>query len=130
VVHEFAPGEFPDGLAFDEEGHVWVTAIVANRLIRVDPATGRAACMLDAGDPEHMARIAAACEAGRLTPADMAEARSPLANVSSIAFAGPGRREAWLGCLLADRIMRLPMPLAGHPPPHWAWHDSTKEEPA
>ena len=121
VLHDFAPGEFPDGLAFDEEGQVWVTAIVANRLIRIDPASGRAVRMLDAGDPAHVARIAAGSEAGTLTPADMAEARSPLANVSSLAFAGPGRREAWLGCLLADRIMRVPMPVAGHPPPHWGW---------
>lgn len=119
VVAEFEEGEFPDGLAFDAEGQVWVTAIVANRLIRVDPATGRMARMLDAGDPAHVARIAAACRAETLTPADMAEARSPLANVSSIAFAGPGRREAWLGCLLADRIMRVALPVAGAPPPHW-----------
>ncbi|HEV7266748.1 MAG TPA: Gfo/Idh/MocA family oxidoreductase [Falsiroseomonas sp.] len=54
-----------------------------------------------------------------MAPADMATAgSSPLANVSSLAFAGPGRREAWLGCLLADRIMRIPMPVAGHPPAH------------
>lgn len=121
VVHEFAPGEFPDGLAFDAEGQVWVTAIVANRLIRIDPSSGRAECMLDAGDAAYAASVAARCEAGTLTPADMAKASSPLANVSSLAFAGPGRREAWLGCLLADRIMRVPMPVAGHPPPHWAW---------
>jgi len=121
VVAEFAEGEFPDGLAFDEEGQIWVTAIVANRLLRIDPATGRVTRMLDAGDPAHMARIAASWRAGTLTPADMAEATSPLANVSSLAFAGPGRREAWLGCLLADRIMRVPMPVSGSPPPHWTW---------
>jgi sugar lactone lactonase YvrE len=121
VVAEFEEGEFPDGLAFDEEGRIWVTAIVANRLLRVDPATGSVTRMLDGGDPGHVARIAAGCRAGTLTTADMAEARSPLANVSSLAFVGPGRREAWLGCLLADRIMRVPMPVAGAPPPHWRW---------
>ena len=121
VVAEFAEGELPDGLAFDMQGQVWVTAIVANRLLRVDPETGQVERVLDAGDPAHVARIAAAIRARALTPAQMADAASPLANVSSIAFAGPGRREAWLGCLLADRIMRVPMPLAGAPPPHWAW---------
>ncbi len=119
---EFGEGEFPDGLAFDEEGQVWVTAIVANRLLRVDPSTGQVARMLDGGDAAHVARIEERWRAGSLTPADMATAgRSPLANVSSLAFAGPGRREAWLGCLLADHIMRAPMPVAGHPPPHWTW---------
>ncbi|WP_270936391.1 SMP-30/gluconolactonase/LRE family protein [Falsiroseomonas oryzae] len=121
VVADFAEGEYPDGLAFDAEGQVWVTAIVANRLLRVDPGSGHVARMLDTGDPGHMARIAAASRAGTLTPADMAQASSPLANVSSLAFAGPGQREAWLGCLLADRIMRVPMPVAGAPPPHWRW---------
>lgn len=121
VVAEFETGEYPDGLAFDAEGAVWVTAIVANRLLRVQPATGRVTRMLDAGDPGHMARIAAAAAAGTLLPADMAQAASPLANVSSIAFAGPGLHAAWLGCLLADRIMRVPMPVAGAPPPHWRW---------
>jgi sugar lactone lactonase YvrE len=119
VVAEFGEGEFPDGLAFDEEGQVWVTAVVGNRLLRVDPATGRVARMLDAGDPAHVARFEAAWRAGLLAPEDMMEAHSSLANVSSLAFAGPGRREAWLGCLLADRIMRVPMPVAGSPPPHW-----------
>jgi sugar lactone lactonase YvrE len=121
VVAEFEEGEMPDGLAFDAEGQVWVTAIVANRLLRVDPTTGRIARMLDAGDPAHVTRIAAATRDGNLTPADMAQAASPLANVSSLAFAGPGRREAWLGCLLADHIMRVPMPVIGAPPPHWRW---------
>jgi sugar lactone lactonase YvrE len=121
VVAEFAEGELPDGMAFDDEGHVWVTAIVANRLLRVDPATGRVACMLDGGEAEQTARIAARIAAGTLTPEAMASVRSPLANLSSIAFAGPGQREAWLGCLLADRIMRAPIPLAGAPPPHWHW---------
>ncbi len=121
-LHEFAPGEFPDGLAFDSEGQLWITAIVANRLLRFDPARGTMATMLDGGDPAHVARIAAAWRAARLAPADMADpGGSPLANLSSLAFAGPGRREAWLGCLLADRVMRVPMPVAGHPPPHWHW---------
>jgi sugar lactone lactonase YvrE len=121
-LHEFAPGAFPDGLAFDAEGQLWITAIVANLLLRFDPARGRMTTMLDGGDPAHVARIAASWRAARLTPADMASAGgSPLANVSSLAFAGPGRREAWLGCLLADRVMRVALPVVGHPPPHWQW---------
>jgi len=121
VVVEFADGEFPDGFAFDAEGCIWVTAIVANRLLRVDPATGGVERVLDAGDPDHVARIVAAYGAGILRPGDMEGANSPLGNVSSLAFAGPGRREAWLGCLLRDRIARVTMPVEGAPPPHWRW---------
>jgi sugar lactone lactonase YvrE len=118
----FGPGEFPDGLAFDAEGQVWITAIVGNRLLRVDPAQRRVTCMLDGGDPAHVALVEDAWQAGRMTPAMMATAgASPLANLSSLAFAGPGSRSAWLGCLLADRIMRVELPVAGHPPAHWLW---------
>lgn len=41
--------------------------------------------------------------------------------ITSAAFAGRRRREAWLGCLLAECIMHAPMPATGHPPPHWRW---------
>ena len=119
---EFGPGEFPDGLAFDAEGQLWITAIVANRLLRVDPRDRRVTCMVDGGDPVHVALVEEAWRAGRMTPSMMATAgQSPLANLSSLAFAGPGLRSAWLGCLLADRIMRLDLPIAGHPPAHWLW---------
>jgi sugar lactone lactonase YvrE len=122
IVAEFGPGEFPDGLGFDAEGQIWVTTIVANRLLRVDPANGRVTCLLDAGLPELTARIEASWQQALLTPEDLAAcAASPLANLSSLAFAGPGRRAAWLGCLLADRVGFVEMPVAGQPPPHWGW---------
>lgn len=112
----------PNGIAFDQDGSFL--------LAHLGPEEGGVFRLTPEGQVSPVLREA---EGMRLPPTnyavrDMAGARSPLANVSSIAFAGPGRREAWLGCLLADRIMRVPMPLAGHPPPHWAWQDSTKEE--
>ena len=44
TVTEFGPGDFPDGLTFDDEGHVWVPCVVSNRLIRVAP-DGRPAAL-------------------------------------------------------------------------------------
>ncbi len=35
VVTRFGAGTYPDGLAFDAEGGVWITSIVSNRVIRV-----------------------------------------------------------------------------------------------
>ncbi len=37
VVAEFGHGIYPDGLTFDEEGGIWITSIVSNRVIRVTP---------------------------------------------------------------------------------------------
>jgi hypothetical protein len=42
-----------------------------------------------------------------------------LRNISSIAFAGPDRRSAVLGCLLGDRLATLRLPVAGVAPTHW-----------
>ena len=36
TVHDFGPGEFPDGFAFDGEGGVWVACVNANRVIRIE----------------------------------------------------------------------------------------------
>lgn len=48
VVAEFGVGEFPDGLALDVDGGVWVICVVANRVLRVDPS-GDVTTWLDAG---------------------------------------------------------------------------------
>jgi sugar lactone lactonase YvrE len=119
VVTEFGPGTFPDGLAFDEEGHAWVVSIVSNRLIRVAP-DGRPTLWLEEADADHLAWVEAAFEAGTMgrPHLDGAPSRS-LRNISSIAFAGADRRTAVLGCLLGDRLATLRLPVAGIAPTHW-----------
>lgn len=50
----------------------------------------------------------------RLGAEHMARAgESPLGNVTSIAFGGPGRRTAYLGSLLNDHVLVLELPVAG-----------------
>ena len=120
VVTEFGPGTFPDGLAFDEEGHAWVVSIVSNRLIRVAPD----------GAPDALARRrrrrAPGLGRGRLRGrrrwagrTSTAHPAASLRNISSIAFAGADRRTAVLGCLLGDRLATLRLPVAGVAPTHW-----------
>ena len=119
TVTEFGPGTFPDGLAFDEAGHAWVVSIVSNRLIRVAP-DGRQTLWLEDADPEHLAWVEAAFEAGEMGRPHLDGVRSQvLRNISSIAFAGPDRRTAVLGCLLGDSLVTLPLPVAGVAPAHW-----------
>ena len=119
VVTEFGPGTFPDGLAFDVEGQAWVVSIVSNRLIRVAP-DGTPTTWLEDADTEHLARVEAAFEAGTMGRPELDGIQSRcLRNISSIAFCGPERRQAVLGCLLGDRLATLPMPVAGLAPVHW-----------
>jgi sugar lactone lactonase YvrE len=119
TVAEFGAGTFPDGLAFDEEGSAWVVSIVSNRLIRVLP-TGEQHTWLEDNDPAHLAQAEAAYEAGTMGRPHLDGIVSrQLRNISSIAFAGPDRRTAVLGCLLGSRLAVLDMPCAGLTPPHW-----------
>ena len=119
VVTTFGAGTFPDGLAFDEDGHVWVVSIVSNRLIRVAP-DGTPTLWLQDADPGHLARVEAAYEAGTMGRPELDGVRSRmLRNISSIAFAGPDRRTAVLGCLLGEHLATLRLPVAGIAPTHW-----------
>jgi sugar lactone lactonase YvrE len=119
VVTEFGPGTFPDGLTFDVEGHAWVVSIVSNRLIRVAP-DGTPSVWLEDADPGYLAQVEATFEAGSMGRPELDDIRSRrLRNISSIAFCGPDRRSAVLGCLLGDRLATLAMPVAGVEPVHW-----------
>ena len=122
VVFEFGPGQFPDGMAFDAEGNVWVASIISNQLIRVDPDKRVAEVSLEDGDRDHVEWVEQAYRADALGRPHMDQIRSRrLRNISNIAFGGTDLRTAFLGCLLGSQIARLPMKVAGTPPVHWKW---------
>lgn len=120
VVCSFGEGAYPDGLAFDEAGGAWVVSIVSNRLIHVAP-DGTPTTVLEDVDADHLAAVEAAFQQGRMGREHLDQVHSRrLRNISSIAFCGPDRRQALLGCLLGDRLHRLPaMPAPGLAPVHW-----------
>jgi sugar lactone lactonase YvrE len=119
IVTEFGAGTFPDGLAFDVDGHAWITSIVSNRVIRVAP-DGHQQIMLEDNDTEHLAWVEAAFVAGELGRPHLDNIRSQrLRNISSLAFGGRDLRTGYLGCLLGDAVAHLPMPVAGIAPTHW-----------
>ena len=96
-----------------------MVSIVSNRLIRVAPDGNQTVWLQDA-DPAHLAWIEAAYDSDTMDRPHLDGIRSEvLRNISSIAFAGPDRRTAVLGCLLGDRLATLPMPVAGATPIHW-----------
>lgn len=119
VVATFGRGTYPDGLAFDAEGHVWITSIVSNRVLRVAP-DGATTLILEDADPAHVDWCEAAWRAGELGRPHLDRAAGRvLKNISSLAFGGPDLRTAYLGCLLGDAIASFRAPVAGHPPFHW-----------
>ncbi len=119
TVAEFGAGSFPDGLAFDRDGGVWISAVVSNRVIRV-AADGRQTVVLEDSLPEHVAWVEAEYLAGRLGRPHLDTIKSRvLRNISSLAFGGPDLATCYLGCLLGDRIACFPSPVAGVEPVHW-----------
>lgn len=119
VVTTFGHGTYPDGLAFDAEGHVWITSIVSNRVLRVAP-DGATTLMLEDADPAHVEWCERAWRTGELGRSHLDRAAGRvLKNISSLAFGGPDLCTAYLGCLLGDAIASFRAPVAGHPPFHW-----------
>ena len=119
TITEFGPGTFPDGLAFDSEGCIWVTSIVSNRVIRVDPS-GAQEIVLEDSDPDHLDWVEAAFQAGQLGRPHLDNIKSnTLMNISSLAFGGADLKDIYLGCLLGDQVVKLRSPVAGRAPEHW-----------
>ncbi len=114
----FPADTFPDGLAFDAEGALWVTSVISNRLIRVAPDLTWTVLFEDL-TPSGRESIAAYAKGG-LTWDQIEQSRgSRVSNLSSVAFGGPDRKTLYLGGLGVDAIHVLRSPVAGLPMEHW-----------
>ncbi|WP_418320864.1 SMP-30/gluconolactonase/LRE family protein [Piscinibacter sakaiensis] len=121
TVAEFEAGDFPDGLTLDAEGALWVVCVGSNRIYRIT-ADGKRQTVIDDADPECVARLESAMQAGELTRPLLGAARGRhLANVTSLAFGGPDLCTAYLGCLGGSALVRFRSPVAGLRPDHWNW---------
>lgn len=119
TVAEFSAGVFPDGLAEAEDGSLFVTSIVSNRVLRVWP-DGRVETVLEDFDADHVDWVEAAFQAGEMDRPHLDGVRSErLRNVSNLAFGGADLRTAYLGCLLGDAVACFESPVAGRALPHW-----------
>jgi sugar lactone lactonase YvrE len=122
VVHQFGEGQFPDGLAFDAEGQVWIAGVISNQLIRLDPERRTAEIVLSETDVAHVAWVEEAFVANALGRPQMdTNPAVTLRNLSSIAFGGPDLRTGYLGCLLGSQIARVQLPVSGVAPVHWRY---------
>lgn len=114
------PGDtYPDGMAFDVEGALWVICVISNRLLRVAPDLSWTVVFEDA-DQAQLERVAAAHAQGRLTWNDISVSRgSRVSNLASVAFGGPDLKTLYLGGLGISEVQALPLPVAGTPMAHW-----------
>ncbi len=121
TIASFGPGDYPDGLALDEAGGIWVVSVASNRLFHIAPDS-KPRVVIEDSDPDRLAVLEAALQARRLTRPMMHDTRGRiLSNISSIAFAGAERRVAHLGSLGGDRLATLDMAVPGAKPVHWDW---------
>lgn len=123
TVSEFGHGTYPDGLTFDEQGAVWVTSIVSNRIVRVLP-DGTQQVILEDSDPQHLEWTERAFLEHKMGRQHLDKAAGQrLRNISSLAFAGADRKTIYLGCLLDTVLYRFNTHVAGWKPAHWHFPD-------
>lgn len=112
-------GAVPDGFAFDACGNLWITLILAERLVALTPE-GEVLTLLDDGNPEAVAAFDRHFAAGTVTPEVMAGCKGTLAPwMASVTFGGADLRTVYLGSLMGTTIPFFRSPVAGLPLSHW-----------
>lgn len=117
IVAEFGMGTFPDGLEFDARGGVWITSVVSNRLIRVDPLTGRQELMFQDADMDHVRRLEAKFQTGAFAGSNPGP--GTLGSIASLAFGGSDLCTVLIGTVFDDRLPHFKSPIPGAEPAHW-----------
>ena len=119
TIFEFGFGEFPDGLTFDVEGGIWITSIVSNRVIRIDP-NGESQIILEDSNLCHLEWVEKAYLSSSLERKHLdTNASKVLKNISSLAFGGNDMKTVYLGCLQGGSIATFRSNIAGAEPAHW-----------
>lgn len=115
-------GGIPDGFAFDAHGNLWITLIMAERLVALTP-DGQVLTLLDDGNPAAIADFDRHFRAGTMTPEVMATCKGTLAPwMASVTFGGPDLRTVYLGSLMGTTLPSFRSPVPGLALPHWTRH--------
>jgi hypothetical protein len=119
TITEFGSGVFPDGMAFDANGDVWIVSIISNRVIRIDDR-GKQHLFVEEADAGFVEIAEQAFQAGEMgrPHLDSNPARK-LRNISSLAFAGRNLDGIVFGCLLGDSLPCVRSPVRGWPMSHF-----------
>ncbi|KAF1041348.1 MAG: hypothetical protein GAK35_03368 [Herbaspirillum frisingense] len=110
---------FPDGIAFDAFGNLWVAMVMSDRLAAITPQ-GELLTLFDDGNAQATAELERHFAQSSLTTGIMARARGDVAPwLASITFGGPDLRTVYLGSLMGDTLPYFTAPVAGLPMAHW-----------
>jgi len=121
IFTEFDDWTFPDGIAFDSSGALWVTSIFSNRVIRV-LEDGSQILIIEDLDSDFMSSIENVFQKGDMKDIHMKKIKSKmLKSVSSIAFGGKDLKTVYLGCLHGNQIATFRTTIKGLPMAHWKW---------
>lgn len=119
-VCRYGMGIYPDGLTMDTEGFLWVTSIVSNSVLRVNPHTGEQQLMLQDVQKEHLAWVEKAYLKHQMGRLHLDNVKSQvLQNISSLAFGGEDLSQINLGCLLGKSVAQITSNFCGLAPSHW-----------
>jgi hypothetical protein len=113
VLVQFGAGDYPDGLALDHDGGIWVVSIISNRIYRVDGA--ECSLVFSDNNAELIARLEALFLGPGLRRSDLhgITTGQRVNNISSIAFGGPDMRNCYLGSLSGSQLWSFRAPVAG-----------------
>jgi sugar lactone lactonase YvrE len=119
VFSQYGAGTWPDGLAFDAEGGVWIVSVVSNRVIRT-ALDGTQHLILEDVDAAKLQECEQAFQDGTFTRAHLdSGGRRRLGNLSGIGFGGPDLKTVYLGSLFGARVATFRSPIAGAKPAQW-----------
>lgn len=108
-------GVFPDGIALDVEGNVWVALVTVNGLGVIDTA-GAFHIVFSDPVPEALDRLQAAHRSGSIPmPLVRACAGPALQLPTSIGFGGSELRDVVMGSLAMESLLSFRSPVAGLP---------------
>jgi sugar lactone lactonase YvrE len=116
IVAEFGHGTYPDGLAFDVDGAVWITSVVSNRLFRIWPDDGRVELVFEDSSADVVDLIEQRFSSG-VFPGH----KPGMNGISSLAFGGRDLRTIYLGYSSGGHISSVRSSVAGVAPPHWSF---------
>ncbi len=110
---------FPDGMAFDAYGNLWITMVMADRLVALTPE-GELLELLDDGNPTATAALESRFAAGTVDTEVIGAAHGTLAPwMASVTFGGADLRTVYIGSLRGTHIPSFRAPVAGLPMAHW-----------